>query len=97
MKSKDITDVIEATKEAIRRMGGKSKLIFSDDEGTLRSALFKEYVEGEGMELHRSRGKANFAERWNRTLKDMIFKRLEADEKKVSKTLIGLTIYLRCF
>ena len=63
-------------------MGGKSKLIFSDGEGTLRSELFKEYVEGEGMELHRSRGKANFVERWNRTLKNMIFKRLEADEKK---------------
>lgn len=63
-------------------MGGKPSLFFSDDEGTLRSELFTEYVESEGMEFHRSRGKANFVERWNRTLKNMISKRLEADEKK---------------
>ena len=82
LKSKDSDEIIEAMKEAIRRMGGKSQLIFSDDEGTLRGEAFKEFVESEGMELHRSRGKANFVERYNRTLKDMIFKRVEADEKK---------------
>ena len=82
LENKDASTIIDKMPEIIRRMGGKPKLIFSDDEGALRGDLFREYVEGEGMELHRTRGKANFVERYNRTLKDMIFKRLEADEKK---------------
>ena len=93
LKSKDTDEIIEAMKEAIRRMGGKSKIIFSDDEGTLRGEVFREFVEGEGMELYRTRGKANFVERLNRTLKDMIFKRLEADEKK-GKANIDWSDYL---
>ena len=75
-------DLIEATKESIKRMGGKSKIIFSDDESGLRTDEYEEFVEGEGIELYRTRTKAFFVERWNRTLKDMIFKRAEADEKK---------------
>ena len=69
-------------KEALRRMGGKPKIIFSDDEGTLRGEAFREFIESEGMELHRTRGRANFVERWKRSLKDKLFKRIENDEKK---------------
>ena len=68
--------------DVIRRMGGKPKLIFSDDDGVLRGKQFTDYVESEGIEVHRSRGQAQFVERFNRTLKDIIFKRVEADEKK---------------
>ena len=76
------SDLVEEMPEVIRRMGGKPKLIYSDDETTIGGREFKEYVESEGIELHRTRGQAQFIERWNRSLKDMIFKRVEADEKK---------------
>lgn len=82
LKSKDTDEIIEAMKEALRRMGGKPKLIFSDDEGTLRGEVFREFIRSEGMELHRSRGSAHFVERFNRTVKDMVFKRFEADAKR---------------
>ena len=36
-------------------MGGKSRMIYTDDEKTIRGRLFKEYVEGEGIELYRTR------------------------------------------
>ena len=82
LENKDAQTIIDTMPEIIRRMGGKPTSIFSDDEGALRGDVFKEYVESEGMELYRTRGKAQFVERFNRRLKDMIFKRLEADEKK---------------
>ena len=51
LESKDAQTIIDTMPEVIRRMGGKSKIIFSDDEGALRGELFKEYVENEGLEL----------------------------------------------
>ena len=39
-------------------------------------------MEGEKIEIHRTRGHPAFAERFIRTYKDMLFKRVEADEKK---------------
>ena len=87
LENKDAQTIIDTMPEIIRRMGGKPKLIFSDDEGALRGELLKEYVENEGMELYRTRGKAQFVEKFNRTLKDMIFKRLEADDKRGKENL----------
>ena len=60
-------------------------MIYTDDEKAIGGRLFKEYVEGERRELYRTRGRPAFIARWNRSLKDMIFKRVEADEKKNKK------------
>ena len=80
--SKNEPDVIEATKEALKRMGKKPKIIYSDDEKAIAGGDFKDYIEGENIELYRTRGHPAFAERFIRTYKDMLFKRVEADEKK---------------
>ena len=40
------------------------------------------WVEDEGIELYRTRGHPAFAERFLRTFKDKLFKRVENDEKK---------------
>lgn len=93
IRSREAPDLIAGAMEAINKMGGKPKLIFTDDEGAIGGNLFKEYVEGENMELHRSRGRPVFVERFNRTLKDMIFKRVGADEKK-NKRSVQLVDYL---
>ena len=82
IKTKNGEDVLEATKEALRKMGKKPKIIYTDDERAIAGEDFKEYVEGEGIELYRTRGHPAFAERYIRTYKDMLFKRVEADEKK---------------
>ena len=82
VRRKETGSVIKGTKEAIRKMGGKPKIIYSDDEKAIASGEFQEYVEGEGIELYRTRGHPAFAERFIRTFKDKLFKRIENDEKK---------------
>ena len=82
IKTKNGEDVLEATKEALGKMGKKPKMIYTDDERAIAGEDFKDYVEGEGIELYRTRGHPAFAERFIRTYKDMLFKRVEADEKK---------------
>ena len=82
LEYKDAPTVTDIMPDIFRRMGGKPKIIYSDDEGVLRGDLFKEYVEKEGIQLRRTRSSAHFVERFNRTLKDMLFKRIENDEKK---------------
>ena len=80
--SKNEPDVIEATKKALENMGKKAKIIYTDDERAIAGDDFKNYVEGENIELYRTRGHPAFAERFIRTYKEMLFKRVEADEKK---------------
>ena len=41
-----------------------------------------EYLEDEKIEIHRTRGHPAFAERFIKTYKDKLFKRVEADKKK---------------
>ena len=82
IKTKNGEDVLEATKEALGKMGKKAKIIYTDDERAIAGEDFKDYVEGEGIELYRTRGHPAFAERFIRTYKDMLFKRVEADEKR---------------
>ena len=93
IKSKDTSDVIAGTMEALQGMKAKPKLIYTDDERAIASSDFKEYVESEGIELYRTRGHPAFAERFIRTFKDKLFKRVEADEKK-GKENIDWTSYL---
>ena len=68
--------------EGLQKMKAKPKIIYTDDERGIASADFKEYVDGENIELYRTRGHPAFAERFIRTFKDKLFKRVENDEKK---------------
>jgi hypothetical protein len=82
IKNKDDPDVITGTMEALQKMGEKPQLIYTDDERAIAGEDFKEFVEGKGIELYRTRNHPTFAERFIRTFKDMLFKRVEVDEKK---------------
>ena len=82
LKSKTPPDIIAGTMEGLQKMKAKPKIIYTDDERGIASADFKEYVDGEGIELYRTRGHPAFAERFIRTFKDKLFKRVEHDEKK---------------
>ena len=63
-------------------MGKNTELIYSDDEGSLNSNVIKEYFESQQIEIHRTRTHPALAKRFIRTFKNMLFKRVEADEKK---------------
>ena len=82
IKSKQPPDLLAGIMEGINKMGEKSELVFSDEEGSLNSRVFKVYFDMEKIETHQTRTHPAFAERFIRTFKDMLFKRVEADEKK---------------
>ena len=48
----------------------------------IKGLMYQQLVEDEGIELYRTRGHPAFAERFIRTFKDKLFKRVENDEKK---------------
>ena len=82
IKSKTPPDIIAGTMEGLQKMKAKPKIIYTDDERGIASSDFKEFVDGEDIELYRTRGHPAFAERLIRTFKDKLFKRVENDEKK---------------
>ena len=80
--SKQPADITAGIMEALNKMGGKPKLIYSDDEGSLNTQDLFDFFKDEGIQNYKTRGHPHFAERFIRTFKDMLFKRVDADEKK---------------
>ena len=96
IESREIPDVIAGAMEALNKMkGGDPKIIYTDDERSIASKDFQEFVEGRKIELYRTRGHPAFAERFIRTFKDMLFKRVENDEKRIKRIFNGQTTYFR--
>lgn len=81
IKSKDGPNVLEGTKKTLEKLGKRPKMIYTDDERAVAGEDFREYVEGEGIVLHRTRTHPVFAKRMMRTFKDVLFKRVEAHGK----------------
>ena len=79
--SKETPDVIAGILEGFKKMGGKPKMIYSDNEGALGSNLFKEYCDDEKIKLITTRTHAWVAERFIRTLKNMINLRIKNNDK----------------
>ena len=93
IKSKNEGDVASALIEGFNKMGGKPKLLYTDDETALSTKSIQDYLKEHDIEHHRTRGHAQFSERGIRTLKDALYKRVEADEKK-GKPNIQWTDYI---
>ena len=93
IKSTKEGDVASGLIECLNKTGGKPKLLYTDDEPALSSNSIQQYLKEENIKHHRTRGRANFAERAIRTIKDALYKRVEADEKK-GKTNIQWTDYI---
>ena len=81
ISSKQLPDILAGVMENIKKMDGKPQLIYTDDEGSFNNQSVIDYLKDENIELHRPRGHPAFAERPIRTLKDMLYKRVEHDEK----------------
>ena len=82
ISSKQPPDILAGVMENIKKMDGKPRLIYIDDEGSFNNQSVIDYLKDENIELHRTRGHPAFAERAIRTLKDMLYKRVENNEKK---------------
>ena len=80
IKGKKEEDLASGMIECVHKMGKKPKIIYTDDEG----ALSKEAIQEQKIEHHKTRAHANFSERAVRTFKDMLYKRVEADERNES-------------
>ena len=84
LPSRDKADVIAGMMEGFTKMGKKPKMIYTDGEGALRSNLFEEFCNEQKIKLIITRTHAYVAERFIRTLKNAISKRLDND--KTGKT-----------
>ena len=72
---------MNAVKECIPKMGGKPTTIYSDNEGAFISNEFKKYFQDEGIRHLTTLGHAPVAERQIRTIKDMIYKRIDQSKQ----------------
>lgn len=57
-------------------------LIYTDDETSLNTQAIQDYLKEEGIAHHRTRGHPYFSERGIKTYKEMLYKRVKADETK---------------
>ena len=77
IETKTIPEFIQALKTGIRDMGGKPQTIYCDGEGAIGSNEMKAFLADENIRLIQTRRHAAVAERHIRTIKDLLFKRME--------------------
>ena len=82
VNSKQEGDVASGMIECLNKMGKKPEIIYTDDEGALNKEAIQKYLKDENIEHHRTRAHPHFSERAIRNFKDMLYRRVEADEKK---------------
>ena len=82
MKRHNAPALLEAIQKGMRAMGGKPETLYSDEEGGLYTELVRNYLAGEHIRLLTTKSHAGLAERTIRTLKDMIYKRIESTKRR---------------
>ena len=93
IKGKNEEDLASGMIECLHKMGKKPKIIYTDDEGAMNKEAIQTYLQEQNIEHHRTRAHPNFSERAIRTFKDLLYRRVEADEKK-GKNNIQWTDYI---
>jgi hypothetical protein len=83
IKTKQVDDVLEGIKELIRLMQAKPDFIYSDEEGAFVSNKVQEYFREEDIKHIITRSHVPLGERMIRTLKDMIYKRVEGQKDPI--------------
>ncbi len=81
ISSKQPGDVLAGLIEGFDKMSKKPKILFTDNEGSFNSNLVKEYCKDHNIEQLFTNNHAAFVERFTRSFKDMIYKRVEALKK----------------
>ena len=93
IKGKKEEDLASGMIECLHKMGQKPKIIFTDDEAAMNKEAIQKYLQEQNIEHHRTRAHPNFSERAIRTFKDLLYRRVEADQKK-GKDNIQWTDYI---
>ena len=93
IKGKKEEDLASGMIECLNKMGKKPKIIYTDDEGAMNKEAIQKYLQEQNIEHHRTRAHPNFSERAIRTFKDLLYRRVEADQKK-GKNNIQWTDYI---
>ena len=97
IKSKNEGDVASRMIEGLNKMKGKPELLCADDESALNTQAIQDFLKEKGIGHHRTRGHPNFSERAIRTYTDMLYKRIEVDEKKGKENIQWIDYSLELF
>jgi hypothetical protein len=92
VKTKQIHDVAIAIEQAIVKMGGKPITIYSDNEGAFVSNEIQKYFKDNNIRHITTLGHAPVAERQIRTIKNMIYKRVEHTEQPWHEVLYAVLL-----
>ena len=82
IETKQIPDILEAIKEDIRKMGGKPATMYTDNEGAFVSNEIQKYFKDNNIRHITTLTHAPVAERQIRTIKSMIYQRVEKTHEK---------------
>ena len=75
-------EILEALKTGFDKMGGKPETMYSDNEGSFNANIVKKYLDEFKIRQIFTLGHAAYAERAIRTIKGMIYKRVEHTKQK---------------
>ena len=94
LNSKSADDVLVGIKEAFNTMGKSPDVLYTDDEGSFHSKQAEQFYKEKSIEHLITRGHAPYAERAIRTIKAMIYKRIEKqpDAKWYSAEIRSLSL-----
>ena len=79
LKTKSIQGVIEGMKQCLKLMRKTPKSMYMDSEGAFTAKEMKEYFESINIEYFYTEGHAPVAERQIRTVKELLYRRIEHD------------------
>jgi hypothetical protein len=83
IKTNTVPDVLEAVKECLKKMHGKPEMLYSDNEGSWSTGtLIDKYFQAEKIQHIITRSHAPVAERTIRTIKSMVYQRVEKTKEK---------------
>jgi hypothetical protein len=81
IKSKHEGDVAAGVLECMKKMFKKPKIIYTDDEAALRLPAIETYFDNNKIQHYITRHHAAFGERFIRTFENMLYKRIDNDNK----------------
>jgi hypothetical protein len=79
-----------ALKKGFEKMGGKPKIIYTDNDGALSSNVIQQYLKDEHIKHVVTRNHASVAERQIRTIKNELDKRMEHNAKPWNEYLTAV-------
>ena len=82
LKSKNEANFLAGLMECFKDLGGKPKVIYADGEGSFNGKYVQQYLKENDIQLIMTLTHAAIVERAIRTVKDMLYKRLEHDSSR---------------